>query len=88
MKRIILILFVVFALASCSNASKTVEFLEQQGYTNIKTTGFDFLAHSKDDWSTTGFEAVAPNGKRVRGAVSDKGPMTLWRPRMVIRVWD
>lgn len=84
---IIAIMLAAVALSSCSNAQRTTEFLESQGYTNIRTAGFDLFAHGKEDWTTTGFEAVAPSGKRVKGAVSDKGPFAFFQPRMVIRVW-
>lgn len=48
------------------------------GYKNIQTTGFDFMTHGEEDWSTTGFVAISSTGKRVTGAVSDKGPINFF----------
>lgn len=86
MKRLVMVLLIVL-LASCTNSKGTIKFLEAQGYTDIKTTGFDFFAHGREDWSTTGFTAKNSNGKTVKGAVSDKG-WSLFRPKMNIRIWS
>jgi hypothetical protein len=56
MKYLIIIIFSIF-IVSCSDAKGTEKFLESQGYSDIKTYGFDFWAHGKDDWSTTRFIA-------------------------------
>jgi hypothetical protein len=40
------------------------------GFTNIHITGYDWFAGCpKDDFYVTGFTAIAPNGRVVRGAV-------------------
>jgi hypothetical protein len=87
MKRVIVLIAVIIVLSSCSDADGTKVFLQEQGYTEIETTGYDLWADGKDDWTTTGFVATSPNGERIRGAVSDKGPLCFFRPRMNIRVW-
>ena len=87
MKRVFIVIMIIGLFASCSNANGTKKFLMSQGYTDIETRGFDFWAHGKSDLTTTAFTATLPNGKRVRGAVSDKGPLT-FGPRMNIRIWD
>jgi hypothetical protein len=86
MKYLIIIIFSIF-IVSCSDAKGTEKFLESQGYSDIKTYGFDFWAHGKDDWSTTRFIAKASDGKYYEGAVSDKGPMALFRPKWNLRIW-
>lgn len=88
MKRVFILVLVALLFVSCSDAKNTTEFLTNQGYTNIETFGFDFLAAGKDDWSTTRFTALSPTGKTVKGAVSDKGPLCFFRPRMNIRIWS
>lgn len=87
MKKIIVLVLVAIIFTACSNADGTKEFLQEQGYTEIETTRYDFWADGKDDWTTTGFKAVSPTGEHVRGAVSDKGPLCFFRPRMNIRIW-
>jgi hypothetical protein len=54
----------------CTQSDKTVHLLQQQGYTNITITGWrPFMASSGESFST-GFEATAPNGNRISGAVT------------------
>lgn len=65
------LLFVIFAfVGSCSQPDKAVKVLEDQGYSNIETTGWRPFAKGQDDWWSTGFEADSPAGKRVSGTVS------------------
>lgn len=71
MKRLAVIALVV-AIAGCSaftDPEDATRVLENAGYTQVKMTGYQFMACSKDDTYHTGFEATAPNGKRVRGTV-------------------
>ncbi|AFX93568.1 hypothetical protein G646_gp100 [Serratia phage phiMAM1] len=56
-------------LASCSDSDGAIKVLEKQGYTNIKTDGHAFFSCPKDYSVTTKFEATAPNGQPVKGAV-------------------
>lgn len=44
--------------------------LEDSGYTNIEMTGWRPFAKSEKDVFSTGFEATAPSGRRVTGAVT------------------
>lgn len=43
--------------------------LESAGYTDVKTTGYNFLECGENDTFHTGFTATNPNGKRVSGTV-------------------
>lgn len=67
---IVAVCLFVFLIPSCSDEEKTMEVLENQGYTEIVITGWRPFAKSEKDWWSTGFEATAPNGKRITGAVS------------------
>uniref|UniRef100_A0AAU8KWQ5 Lipoprotein n=1 Tax=Serratia phage Kevin TaxID=3161161 RepID=A0AAU8KWQ5_9CAUD len=57
------------ALASCSDEEGATKILEKQGYTNVVTDGHAFFSCPKDYSVTTKFEARAPNGQQVKGAV-------------------
>lgn len=54
----------------CTSPDDTVRVLEQQGYTNIKITGWRPMMAGKDDTFSTGFEATSPSGAHVTGAVT------------------
>ncbi len=56
-------------LGACSDAPNTTRILSDQGYTNIKTTGYSIFSCGKEDSFSTGFEATSPSGKRVKGVV-------------------
>lgn len=66
MKTLLLALLFLFA---CSDADRTVEVLEDQGYTNITTNGHAWLGCAGDDHFCTAFEATGPSGRRVTGVV-------------------
>ena len=38
-------------LAACTDSKTTLEVLDAEGYTNVKTTGYSAFACSKDDMS-------------------------------------
>lgn len=86
MKRTIILITVLMIMMGCTNPKGARTFLEQQGFTSIEIKGFDLLAHGKDDLTTTAFTAIEADGHRVDGAVSDKGPLQLFRPRWSIRI--
>lgn len=68
MKRFILIAAVA-VLAACTDPSTATRVLEDQGYTNVQMTGYNFMACSKDDTFHTGFTAKSPAGRQVTGTV-------------------
>lgn len=59
----------ILSLTACTNAQDAERVLRQQGYADIRTTGYAWLSCGKDDKVRTGFTAIAPNGERVSGAV-------------------
>lgn len=68
MKRL-LIIAALAALAACTDPSTATRVLEDQGYTSVQMTGYNFMACSKDDTFHTGFTAKSPNGRQVSGTV-------------------
>lgn len=67
MLRTICFFFLVFL--ACTDIPRTVRILEEAGYTDIKTTGYEYGTCGKDDSFCTGFIATGLNGHRVTGAV-------------------
>ena len=68
--KLITIIGICLAIAGCSDAPTAERILTQNGYKNITTTGYSFMAcDSKSDSFSTGFEATSPAGIRVSGAV-------------------
>lgn len=55
-------------LGGCTNDDATVSTLQAEGYTQIRTTGWQFGCGNDDD-SCTGFEAIGPTGRHVIGVV-------------------
>ena len=64
-------LLVIFSVSKgCSRPDHARKVLEDQGYTEIRITGWrPFMAGEKESYST-GFEAISPSGKEVSGAVT------------------
>ncbi|HET8686676.1 MAG TPA: hypothetical protein VFM18_08430 [Methanosarcina sp.] len=59
----------VMLLSGCTDSSTTTRVLEEQGYTNVKTTGYVFFGCPEDDVFHTGFVATSPANKTVSGVV-------------------
>ncbi len=66
---VVALIFVICSTVSCTNETKARSTLEANGYKSIKFTGYDIMACSSDDTTCTGFEATAPSGQSVKGAV-------------------
>ena len=67
MKKFLLLAAVLVAGCTAQNTAKRV--LAQQGYSDVRITGYRlFMCAESDDFST-GFEATSPSGVRVTGAV-------------------
>lgn len=69
MKKLLLIIAAV-SLVSCTEPDKATSVLESQGYSDIEITGYRPFMKGEDDAFSTGFEATAPDGRRVTGAVT------------------
>lgn len=72
--RVYVIIIVVIVLVRCligfTDPVGAKRTLENQGYTNVKITGYRPFAASESDAYSTGFEANSPNGTSVTGAVT------------------
>lgn len=80
MKKTILIAAMALSVAACGTRSESAEqLLNQQGYTDVETTGYNMFSCSEDDNFKTGFTATAPNGERVSGTVCEG----LWKGKTV-----
>ncbi len=67
MKKLLLILPLIL-LVGCTQPADATRILENDGFTNIQITGYNWFACSKDDTYHTGFVAVK-NGRTVTGTV-------------------
>lgn len=63
--------FGVLFMGACTDEDATVDTLRASGFTNIRTTGYEWFSCGENKGGTcTGFEATGPTGVRVHGAVS------------------
>ena len=68
-KSIMAAFFAVMMLGGCTNESATIKTLRSAGFTDIKTTGYEFFECGEDDTYHTGFTAKNPQGQQVTGTV-------------------
>jgi len=61
----------LFAPVACTDEETTRRVLSQQGYTDIRITGFRFFGGGEGDMYKTGFEAISPTGHAVTGVVTN-----------------
>lgn len=72
MKKIIIVAITFFALTNCTSDNdfeKGKRQLEQQGYTNVKNTGYNFFCCSDKDSYSTGFECTDKDSNIVKGCI-------------------
>jgi len=69
-KFILTVILSVFII-SCTNESSARKILANQGYTNIRITGYDWFACGRDDIYATGFIATSQAGKEVEGCICE-----------------
>ena len=65
----LLIIASIILLSACSKPDDAHSALSASGYTDIKTTGYEFFGCDEKDSFHTGFEAKGANGQRVTGVV-------------------
>ena len=65
----ILIIILSFTMVGCTSPESAKKTLNQAGYSDIKITGYNFMACSKDDTFHTGFRAKGPTSIEVSGTV-------------------
>ena len=68
-KRIILVIWAVFALSACSDPQGAKEAAEAQGFTQVQPGGHPFWGCGQDDTYATEFSARGVNGRCVTGVV-------------------
>ena len=60
--------FVAFTACTSNNDfTKGKTQLENQGYTNVKNTGYNMFCCDDNDTFSTGFEALDINGNKIEG---------------------
>jgi hypothetical protein len=57
----------IFGCTSSNDFEKGKAQLTQQGYTDIKNTGYNMFCCAEEDTFSTGFECKDKNGKVVKG---------------------
>lgn len=73
----------VLALAGCSDEVMARRVLEDQGYSDIRTTGFSWWGCGDDDAFKTGFTAKGPTGRPVSGVICSGW----WAKGATVRLW-
>jgi len=69
------VLCVVILCVSCASCTSSNDFgkgkkqLEQQGYTNVKDTGYSWFCCDDKDTFSTGFTALDKEGNEVKGCI-------------------
>lgn len=63
------VIVLTFALTGCTAPKHATRVLSEQGYTEIRAGGYDWLGCGRDDDFATKFTALSPAGKPVRGVV-------------------
>lgn len=67
--KVLIVAFICLLSVGCTNSDKAITTLKRQGYSEIEVNGYAWFACGQDDYFSTSFRAVAPNGDRVEGAV-------------------
>lgn len=65
----LLVIISLCLLSGCSNQSDVERALQNSGYTNIRTNGYDWFACGRDDFYSTKFTATNSAGAQVSGTV-------------------
>jgi len=68
---VLIVLGITLALGyggACSRPGRSTETLQNQGYTNVKITGYRFFGCGDESFHD-GFEATSPSGVKVTGVV-------------------
>jgi len=59
----------IMCLSGCTDPQTARRVLTQNGYTDVRITGYNWLSCGRDDTYHTGFIAKSPNGSTVEGTV-------------------
>lgn len=66
---VFILVVIAFSFTRCYNEEDSKRVLENAGYTDIEIKGRAYFMCSEDDTYATAFQATAPNGRSVTGAV-------------------
>lgn len=69
MKKLLVGTILATLLMGCSNSNDAKRALNGLGFTDVRITGHSWFSCSDDDFYSTGFIAVNPQGQEVVGAV-------------------
>ncbi len=69
MKKLIAITAVLLLATACTNNNDAMRVLQENGFTDIQMTGYNWFACSKDDTYHSGFTAKSVTGVQVSGTV-------------------
>lgn len=64
-----LILVGALLLAGCTDPNEATKVLQDNGYTDIRISGYSYIGCSEKDPISTGFIAKGPTGRDVKGVV-------------------
>ena len=68
--KFLLLMIALILVVGCTDPQGATRTLENQGYTEIRITGYRWFAGSESDCFVTGFRAKSPIGKPVSGVVT------------------
>lgn len=66
---LLLLIFAIFVPKACQQPDAAIKVLQDNGYTDIRITGYRWFTCDEKDTFSTGFIAITPTGKQVSGAV-------------------
>lgn len=69
---IVILSMTTSCLSSSNDFEKGKQMLENQGFTDIKNTGYEYFCCDDKDTFSTGFTAKAKNGAEVSGCFCSK----------------
>lgn len=64
-----LVIIATLCVTACTRQDNATRILQEQGYTDIKITGYNWFGCSSDDSTHTGFIAKSATGATVEGTV-------------------
>lgn len=69
MKIFYIVIFTILLMTGCTSETDAENALSAMNFTDVKITGYNFFACSKDDFYHTGFKAKNAADKEIYGTV-------------------
>jgi hypothetical protein len=66
-----LLIIIAMTISACTNPDNATRILRENGYTDVRMTGYSWYACSEDDIYHSGFQAKSPLGSQVAGTVCE-----------------